>query len=163
MKHTYFAISALLAFCLMSILNSCELQQQQPWHLAARKEGDTVQLCLSHESECPPSDGLSPSSISVYRYDNVHDNALVWDTSPESEITNDRFDGVFTYGIPPKNWRNQLAPPALVCGKAYLVNPGALFFAQKCDGTVVVFDFQHLEEFFRQDALPVPNKKPGGN
>ena len=158
MTHTYFAISLLSAFCLVSILCGC--QMQEPWHLQAHKAGETVQLCLSHGPECPQPDGVSPSSISVYRYDNTFNNELVWDTSPEEPIANDRFNGVFTYGIPPKNWRNQLTPPALVCGKAYLVNPPASFFALKCDGTVVTFDFQHLEEFFRQEAPPVPTK-PG--
>jgi hypothetical protein len=54
--------------------------------------------------------------------------------------------------VPPKDWINKLAPPALICGKAYLVNPGAHYFALKCDGTVVVFDDPHLEEFFRDNA-----------
>src|SRR5579871_1526292 len=120
MKNSCFAISAILTFSLISILNSCQPLPQQPWHLTARKEGETVRLCLSRQSECPQPGGVSLNDISVYRYDNLHDNQLVWDTSPEAESANDEFDGVFTYGIPPKNWQNKLTPPALVCGKAYL-------------------------------------------
>jgi hypothetical protein len=156
MRNIYFAISVLSAFCLVSLLNGC--QMQQPWHLQARKAGDTVELCLSHELQCPQPGGVSPDSISVYRYDNTFNNELVWDASPENPITNDKFDGVFTYGIPPKHWRNQLTPPPLVCGKAYLVNPPATLFALKCDGTVVLLDFPHLEEFFRENAPAVPAK-----
>ena len=161
MKKSYFARPALPVFCLVSIWSGCQLQPQT-WHLTAHKNGESVQLCLSQQSECPAAGGVRTSGISVYRYDDTFNNQLVWDTSPENEITNDRFDGVFTYGVPPKNWRNQLAPPALVCGKAYLVNPAASFFALKCDGTVVVFDFPHLEEFFRQNAIPAPTKKGDG-
>ena len=160
MKNIYFAISVGLAFCLVSLLTGCQLQQ--PWHLTAHKEGDTVQFCLSHGSECPQPDGIRLDDISVYRYDSVHDNEIVWETESGAEITDDRIDGVITYGISPKNWRNKLTPPALVCGKAYLVNPPASFFALKCDGTVVVFDFPHLDEFFRQEALPAPTKKRTG-
>jgi len=108
-----------------------------------------VQLCLSNESTCPQQDGISLDDISVYRYDSVHDNEIVWETSPEMSITNERIGGIVTYGIPPKDWRNRIRPSVLVCGKAYLVNPGPKLFARKCDGTVVVFDFQHLESFFR--------------
>ena len=161
MKPAYFAVSVLSAFGLGSILSGCQIQQ--PWYLQAGNEGDTVQLCLSHGSECPQPGGVSPSGISVYRYDNTYNNELVWDASPENQITDGGFDGIFTYGIPPKNWRNQLTPPALVCGKAYLVNPPASFFALKCDGTVVMFDFQHLEEFFRQEAQPAAPKKGAGD
>lgn len=158
MKNIFFAISVLSAFCcFVSILNGCQLPQQS-WHLQARKAGDSVQLCLSHESECPQPGGVSPASISVYRYDNTFNNELVWDASPENPSANGEFDGVFTYGVPPKHWRNQLTPPALVCGKAYLVNPAAILFALKCDGTVVVLDFPQLEDFFRQNAPPVPTK-----
>jgi hypothetical protein len=152
MKKIHFALSALLALCLAS----CFGGPQQPWRLQAHKEGDTVQICLSHEAECPQADGVSPGDISVYRYDSVPNNELVWDTSPDSPISNDKIDGLVTFGIPPKNWSNRKTPPALVCGKAYLVNPAASFFALKCDGTVVVFDFQHLEEFFSQAAQPAP-------
>jgi hypothetical protein len=155
MKQSSFAISALPAFCLVSILSGCQLQPQ-PWHLQAHREGETVQLCLSQQPECPQPGGLSTDDISVYRYDNLHDNELVWDTSRETESTNDKFDGVVTYGVPPKNWTNKLTPPALVCGKAYLVNPATLYFALKCDGTVVVFDSPHLEEFFEQEASRRP-------
>ena len=57
-----------------------------------------------------------------------------------------------------EKWRNKLTPPALVCGKAYLVTPGAHYFALKCDGSIVVFDDPHLEEFFRGDPVPEPTK-----
>ena len=154
MKTIYFSISVFLACCLVSFLTGCQLQPS--WHLNARKEGDTVQLCLSNEGACPQPGGVSPSSISVYRWDSMHDNELVWDAEPDNPITNGRISGIVTYGIPPNNWRNKMTPPALVCGKAYLVNPGALFFALKCDGTVVVFDSQHLETFFRGDPVPEP-------
>jgi hypothetical protein len=155
MKHIYLAISALLAFCLVG----CMTGSGQPWHLQARKAGDTVEICLSHEEKCPQPDGVSPAGISVYRYDSLGENELVWDTEPENPITNGRIDGTVTYGIPPKNWHNQLTPPALVCGKAYLVNPAASYFGLKCDGTVVVFDSPHLEEFFSQEAQAAPAKK----
>lgn len=154
MKRVYLPISVLLAFCLASCLTG----NQQPWHLQAHKEGDTVQLCLSHDAKCPEPDGVSPGGISVYRYDSLGNNEIVWDTSPDNPITRDRIDGVITYGIPPKNWSNQRTPPALVCGKAYLVNPAATFFALKCDGTVVLFDFPDLEEFFRQEAISAEKK-----
>jgi hypothetical protein len=145
MKATYFAI----AFA--SLLTGC----QQIWHpapgnLTASKKGDTVELCLSNGSTCPQPGGVSPAGISVYRYDSTYDNHLVWDTEPDDPETAGTISGVITYGIPPRHWSNKIAPPALVCGKAYLVNPGANFFALKCDGSVVVFDFQHLEAFFRQ-------------
>lgn len=94
------------------------------------------------------------SGISVYRYDSMYDNVLVWDAEPDNPITDGKISGVVTYGNPPRNWKNKLTPPALVCGKAYLVNPGAMYFGLKCDGTVVVFDPQHLENFFRNDPLP---------
>ena len=148
----------LLSIGFVSFVTGCQQQQQQPWHLNARKEGDTVQLCLSNKWTCPQEDGISPGDLSVYRYDSTYNNELVWETSPESPITNERISGIITFGIPPTNWRNKRTPPALVCGKAYLVNPGASFFALKCDATVVVFDFQHLEDFFTQTALPVPTK-----
>ena len=82
----------------------------------------------------------------------MHDNELVWDAEPKNPITAGNISGVVTYGVPPKDWINKLTPPALVCGKAYLVNPGAHYFALKCDGTVVVFDAPHLEEFFNQTS-----------
>lgn len=50
--------------------------------------------------------------------------------------------------MPPNGWTNKLAPPALVCGKAYLFNPGSHYVALNCDGTLVLFDDPHLEEFF---------------
>jgi len=153
--------SLFLPCCLVSLLTGCQ-QPQQLWHLTASKNSDTVQLCLSTELSCPQPEGVSPAGISVYRYDSTYDNELVWDTEPENPIINGRISGVVTYGIPPKNWSNKLAPPALVCGKAYLVNPGAEFFALKCDGSVVVFDSQHLEEFFRQETPSQPTKKRPG-
>ena len=96
------------------------------------------------------------SGISVYRYDSSYDNVLVWDAEPDNPVTDGKIGGVVTYGIPPKNWKNKLTPPPVVCGKAYLVNPGAMYFGLKCDGTVVVFDPQHLESFFRNEPLPAP-------
>jgi len=152
MKNIYFPLS-----CLVSILTGC--LPQPPWHLNAQKQGDTVQLCLSRDSQCPQPGGVSLDDISVYRYDNMHDNELIWEAASDNPITSGSIDGIVTYGVPPKNWQNKLTPPALVCGKPYLVNPPASFFALKCDGTVVLFDFQHLEEFFRQDASPAPTKK----
>lgn len=126
--------------------------QSFSWHLAASKKGDTVVLCLSNGNECPQPGGVSPSSITVYRWDNMHDNELVWDAEPGNPITESNISGVVTYGVPPQDWINKLTPPALVCGKAYDVNPGAHYFALKCDGTVVVFEATHLEEFFRENA-----------
>jgi hypothetical protein len=157
MKTSYFTASVFLACCFVSLLTGC----QQPWpkHLTASKKGDTVELCLSNELKCPQPEGISPAGISVYRYDSLHDNELVWDTEPQDPITNGRITGVITYGIPPKDWSNKIVPPALICGKAYLVNPGANFFALKCDGSVVVFDFQHLEYFFRQGDPSEPTTK----
>ena len=152
MTKTYFAVSLFLLCCIVSLLTGCG-QPGQPWHLTANRNGDTVQLCLSNELNCPQPEGVSPAGISVYRYDSTHDNELVWDAEPEEPV-NDRISGVITYGIPPKNWTNKMVPPALICGKAYLVNPPATLFAVKCDGSVVLLDFPHLEEFFRQEGLP---------
>jgi hypothetical protein len=126
--------------------------QGSSWHLAAGKKGDTVQLCLSNRDECPQVGGVSPSSISVYRWDNMHDNELVWDAEPKNPNTDRNIVGVVTYGAPPQDWINKLTPPALECGKAYLVNPGAHYFGLKCDGTVVVFDAPLLEQFFRDGS-----------
>jgi hypothetical protein len=150
-------IATVRAFCFVAFLSGCQVPK--PLHLSAHKAGDTVRLCLSNERICPQQNGVGLSSISVYRYDSVRDNEIVWEAEPES-ITPERIDGVITYGIPPKNWRNKMTPPALVCGKAYLVNPGSNFFAIKCDGTVAVFDFQHLEEFFDQPGSPARSEKP---
>jgi hypothetical protein len=154
-QSTYIAFSLLLTCCLAFSLASCQISS---WHLAASKKGGTVELCLSNEDECPQTGGVSPSSISVYRWDNMHDNELVWDAEPKNPITAGRISGVITYGVAPKDWLNKLTPPALICGKAYLVNPGAHYFALKCDGTVVVFDDPHLEEFFRGNAPAEPDK-----
>ena len=161
MKRTYLVVSLFLLCCLVSLLTGCGLPGQ-PWHLTANRNGDTVHLCLSNELNCPQPEGVSPAGISVYRDDSTYDNELVWDTEPDDPIFNGRISGVVTYGIPPKDWTNKIVPPALVCGKAYLVNPGALFFALKCDGSVVIFDSQHLEEFFRQQDPPAPTKKRPG-
>jgi hypothetical protein len=154
-ENTYNAFSLLLTGCLALSLASC---QSFSWHLAASKKGGTVELCLSNGDECPQAGGVSPSSITVYRWDNMHDNELVWDAEPENPITAGNIGGVVTYGVPPKDWISKLEPPALVCGKAYLVNPGAHYFALKCDGTVVVFDDPHLEEFFRENTPAEPDK-----
>ncbi len=162
MKNIAVAVSALPAFCFALILAGCQVQPN-PWHLNARKEGNTIQLCLSKELTCPQESGISVDDISVYRYDSLGSNEIVWETSSDSPAAEEKISGVLTYGVPPKNWHNKLTPPAVVCGKAYLVNPGAIFFALKCDGTVVVFDSQHLEEFFRDAALAEPTKKGAGN
>jgi hypothetical protein len=154
--------SASLVFCCLSFLTACQTQPQ-PSHLSARKVGDTVQLCLSNKETCPQEGGMSLDDISVYRYDSTFNNEIVWEASADSPIGNERIDGIITYGVPPKHWRNRRTPPALVCGKAYLVNPGAIFFGLKCDGNVEVFDFQYLEEFFRQNASPGPTKKDTAN
>ena len=145
MKRTCFAV---LFFVLL--LTGCLQPFASDWHLTASKKDNTVELCLSNKLECPQPEGVSPAGISVYRYDSMHDNELVWEAEPDNPETDGRISGVVTYGIPPKNWTNKLAPPALICGKAYLVNPGANYFGLKCDGSVVVFDAQHLEYFFRQ-------------
>ena len=150
-RNTSIAVSLLLMCGMALSLGSC---QSFSWHLAASKKGDTVELCLSNGDECPQPGGVSPSSISVYRWDNMHDNELVWDAEPENSITEGNISGMVTYGVPPKDWINKLAPPALVCGKAYLVNPGAHYFALQCDGTVVVFDDPHLGEFFSGKLHP---------
>jgi hypothetical protein len=154
-KHTYITFSLLLLCFLALSLASC---QRSSWHLAAAKKDGTVELCLSNGDECPQVGGVSPNSISVYRWDNMHDNELVWDTEPKNPIAAASISGVITYGVPPKDWINKLVPPPLVCGKAYLANPGAHYFALKCDGTVVVFDAPHLEEFFRENAPAEPDK-----
>ena len=154
-KSTYIAFSLLLTCCLALSLASC---QNSSWHLAASKKGGTVELCLSNGDECPQAGGVSPSSISVYRWDNMHDNELVWDAEPKNPTTAGNISGVVTYGVPPKDWINKLTPPALICGKPYLVNPGAHYFALKCDGTVVVFSDPHLEEFFTEKTPVEPEK-----
>lgn len=157
MKNTCFPVSLFFASCFVSLLTGC--QRQQPFHLIANKKGDTVQLCLSNELTCPQPGGVSPAGISVYRYDSLHDNEIVWEAEPDHPITGGRISGVITYGIPPEHWSNKRVAPALICGKAYLVNPGANLFAVKCDGSVVVLDFQHLEYFFRQEGRLEPATK----
>ncbi len=154
-KNIYIACSLLLTCCLALSLAGC---QSSSWRLAASKKGDVVELCLSNGDECPQAGGVSPSSISVYRWDNMHDNELVWDAEPKNPITAGNISGVVTYGVAPKDWINKLTPAAPICGKAYLVNPGAHYFALKCDGTVVAFDGPHLEEFFRASASAEPEK-----
>lgn len=149
MKTARLAVTLFLVCSLVLLSTSCQLQPS--WYLTATKKGDSVQLCLSNRATCPQSDGVSPAGISVYRYDSTHDNQLVWDAEPDNPEADGKISGAFLYGVPPKNWRNKITPPALVCGKAYLVNPGANLFALKCDGSIVILDFQHLEEFFRQE------------
>ena len=147
MKNTCFAVSLFLAFCFFSLLAGC---QPQSWYLTASKSGDTVQLCLSNELTCPQPNGVGHASISVYRWDSMHDNELVWDAEPDNAETNRRISGLITYGIPPSGWTNKTVPPALICGKAYQVVPGDKLFGLKCgDGSLVVMDFPHLEYFFR--------------
>jgi hypothetical protein len=146
-KSIYIAFLSLQACCLVLSLASC---QNSSWHLAANEKGGTVELCLSNGAECPQTGGVSPGAISVYRWDNMRDNELVWDAEPENQIIAGKISGVVNYGVAPKDWINKLTPPALTCGKAYLVNPGAHYFALKCNGTVVVFDPPDLEEFFRE-------------
>ena len=151
-QRTYSAVSALLACSFVSLLTGCQIQPS--WHLTASRKGDTVQVCLSNDLNCAQPGGVSPAGISVYRYDSTHDNELVWDAEPDNPITDGRISGVVTYGIPPPHWTNKKTPPSLVCGKAYLVNPGAYYFGLKCDGSVVVFDSKHLEDFFSQASPP---------
>ena len=146
MKNTCFAVSLFLAFCFFSLLAGC---QPQSWYLNASKSGDTVQLCLSNELTCPQPGGVGPAGISVYRWDSMHDNELVWDAEPDNPETNGRISGLIAYGIPPTGWTNKTLPPALICGKAYQVVPGDKLFGLKCDGSLVVMDFPHLEYFFR--------------
>ncbi len=152
MRKIFFTTSLFLTGIVL-FLTGC---QSTNWHLAATKKGDQVEICLSNGPTCPQPGGVIPSSISVYRYDSTYDNELVWDAEPDSPITGEKISGAVIYGVPPAHWRNKLTPPAPVCGKAYLVNPAAEFFALKCDGSVVVFDFQHLEEFFRDNASAKP-------
>ena len=153
MKNICFALSLSLACCFAGLLAGCQLQR--PWHLQANKKGETVQLCLSNELACPQPEGVRPSGISVYRFDSTYDNEIVWDTEPDNPIMDAKISGVITYGIPPQHWSNKIAPPALTCGKAYLVNPGAQLFGLQCDGSVVALDLEHLEAFFRQE---IPQK-----
>jgi hypothetical protein len=49
-KSTYIAFSSLLTCCLALSLASC---QNSSWHLAAMKEGGTVELCLSKRRRMP--------------------------------------------------------------------------------------------------------------
>ncbi len=133
----------------------------QYWYLAASKNHDTVQLCLSNGVTCPQPGGVSPNGISVYRWDNMHDNELVWEAEPNDSESGGRISGWITYGVAPSGWTNKMAPPPLVCGKAYQVNPAAdKLFGLKCDGSVVVTDFQHLEYFFRNIDAPDATVKP---
>ena len=150
-RNTPIAVSFLLTCCMALSLAGC---RSFSWHLAASRKGDIVELCLSNGEQCPQSGGVSPSSISVYRWDNMHDNELVWDAEPDNPITTGTISGIVTYGVPPNGWSNKRTPPALVCGKAYLVNPGAHYFGLQCDGTVVLFDDPHLEEFFSGRLSP---------
>ena len=160
-KNARLAVSLFLAVCLASLLAGC---RPQYWYLAASKSYDTVQLCLSNESTCPQPGGVSPNGISVYRWDNMHDNELVWEAEPDNFETSGRISGLITYGVPPSGWTNKTAPPPLVCGKAYQVNPAAdKLFGLKCDGSLVVMDFPHLEYFFRNLDPPDGWEKRGNN
>jgi hypothetical protein len=155
MKNIVLAISALPAFCFVLFLAGC--LQQPPWHLNARKVGDTVQLCLSNESTCPQENGISLGDISVVMI--PPQTTRLFGTHRRKAQSSMRESVESLHSGSHQKTGAKITPPALVCGKAYLVNPGANFFALTCDGAVVVFDFQHLEEFFRQAALPVPMKK----
>ena len=162
MKNTCFAASLFLVVCVASLLAGCRVQY---WYLSASKSGDTVQICLSNDSTtCSQPGGVSPSSITVYRWDNMHDNELVWDAEPNDEVSA-TIAGVVTYGIPPSGWTNKLTPPPLACGKAYQVNPSSdKLFGLKCgDGSLIVTDFQHLEYFFRNIDPPDAPQKHSGN
>jgi hypothetical protein len=75
------SLTIALICCAALSLASC---QGSLWRVAATKKGGTVELCLSNGTECPQPGGVSPSSISVYRWDNTHDNELVWDAEPEN-------------------------------------------------------------------------------
>jgi hypothetical protein len=155
-RNASIAVSVLTC-CMALSLASC--RSSSSWHLAASKKGDTVELCLSNGDACPQPGGVSLTSISVYRWDNLHDNALVWDAQADNQTTEGTtISGTVTYGVPPNGWTNKLSPPALVCGKAYLVNPGAHYFALQCDGTLVLFDDPHLGEFF-DGKLPAKKTK----
>jgi hypothetical protein len=101
-KSTYIAFSLLLTCCVAFSLASC---QNSSWHLAASKKGGTVELCLSNGDECPQAGGVSPSSISVYRWDNMHDNELVWDAEPKNPIAAGNISGVVTYRRVPSGSR----------------------------------------------------------
>ena len=147
MKNPSFNVSLLSTFYLVLLLAGC---QSRSWYLTASKSGDTVQLCLSNELTCPQPNGVRPAGISVYRWDNMHDNELVWEAEPDNSENSGRISGLITYGVPPSGWNNKTEPPPLVCGKAYQVNPAAdRLFGLKCDGSLVVTDFPHLEYFFR--------------
>jgi hypothetical protein len=136
-------------------LAACGIRE---WHLTAAKNGKGVELCLSESEQCPLPGGISPSSISVYQWDNMHDNHLVWDIEPSNPVTDENISGVITYGEPPRGWVTHVVPSPIICGKAYLVNPGAHYFALKCDGTVTVFEAPKLEEFFRANHSATPVK-----
>ena len=151
-KNTCLAPSVFLAIGLASLLGGC---RPRYWFLGASKRDNSVQLCLSNGSTCPQPGGVSPSGISVYQWDNMHDNELVWDAEPDNPETSGRISGLVTYGIAPSGWTNKTAPSPLACGKAYQVNPAAdKLFGLKCDGSVAVLDFQHLEYFFRNINPP---------
>src|SRR5579885_502481 len=118
MTNARFTLSAVLTFCGL-FFAGCQLPPRV-WHMDARKQGETVELCLSNEVTCPQPNGVSPADISVYRYDSTYDNELIWEASPPDPDTNQKISGIVTYGVPPKGWSNRMTPPALVCGKAYL-------------------------------------------
>src|SRR5579872_1768153 len=72
-KSTDIVFSLLRTCCLAVSFASC---RNSSWHLAATQKGAAVELCLSNGVECPQAGGISPGSISVYRWDNLHDNEL---------------------------------------------------------------------------------------
>jgi hypothetical protein len=149
-KNTRVAASLFLIVCLAALLAGC---RSQYWYVSANKTGNAVQICLSNGSECPQPGGVSPAAIAVYRWDNMHDNELVWDAEPDSEISG-KISGLVTYGVAPQGWTNKTAAPPMTCGKAYQVVPGDKLIGVKCDGSITVIDFPHLEYFFRNQTPP---------
>jgi hypothetical protein len=91
----------------------------------------------------PPARRRIPELDLRVPLDNTHDHELVCAAEPNNP-TAGNISGIFTYGVPPKDWTNKLSPPSLVFGKAYLVNPGAHYFALQCDGSLVTFDDPHM-------------------
>jgi hypothetical protein len=155
-RTAYVAASLFVAVTLAMSLASCG--DGGEWHLQAARINGNIELCLSNTPQCPQPGGVSPDSITVYRWDNMHDNVLVWDVEPTSPITPARIGGIITWGQPPERWQVHMIPAPVVCGKAYLVNPGAHYFGVNCDATrsVVVFDAPKLEEFFRTNKSATP-------
>src|SRR5215467_1222107 len=113
MKTSDSAAFAVLAFWLISFLTGC--LQPQSWHLSARKEGDIVQLCLSNERTCPQEGGIDVDDISVYRYDSLGSNEIVWE-AVAPRMNKQKISGTINYGIPPRGWTNKMTPPTPLCG-----------------------------------------------